>query len=282
MLYTEYYDQNIEHFKSEYIHVLRYINFLCQGLDAKSYNLAELTFENFICLIKDQNPTSISGRRASYYLMALNALYKEMNVSEPDWVSWCTCTAIIERTVENDISYFFKDIESVIKQIDSLNVGDYFNDVKAACVLLWHNISFSEMVRLKKTDIDYTNRTVKSEQDKLIVLSPFETGIIKQYADQTTRTKPYSGKRVTFFDSELLFRTTVLKNKTPLKQVISQRFLTLNRTFKHNGFDSKITAAILFRNGEFYRIKTMGISQYILPIYYRVQYQQYVDRFWKD
>lgn len=282
MLYTEYYDRNIEYFKSEYIYVLRYIKFLCQGLDAKSYNLAELTFENFICIIQDQNPTSISGRRASYYLTALNILYKEMNVAEPEWIPWCTCTAIVERTAENDISYFFRDIESVIRQIDRLNVGNYFNDVKAACVLLWHNISFSEMARLKKTDIDYSNHTVKSEQDELIVLSPFEIGIIKQYADQTTRAKPYSGKRVTIFDSEFLFRTTVLKHKMPLSQIISQRFLNLNRQFKQYGIDSKITAAMLSRNGEFYRIQTMGVSQYILPIYYRVQYQQYVDRFWKD
>ena len=273
--------------------ILRYrpaMEKVCSEMDKANLKLKTLSQKEFADVVAEAFKNSIIGvRPIRYALTTLDILYSEMKIEKPLCIKEITVESLSNIICETRPDWdYFKTIENVIEQIDKLGWGDFYADIKAACVLAWNGLTTSEIVEIKKSDINFENKTILTKKHGQITLSDFEIEIIKNYSDLNAIHTPIQQRVLFLVSSPYLFRPILgqeVKVTEPGKLISStlrSKITKLNNEFKKHNISPRITTKNLLKNGDFYRVYTLNLSEFVLDRNRRIQYKRYLNMFWEE
>ena len=259
-----------------------------QNMDEHKMSLQDLSAEDYAKTIsKVIKGVTIGSAELRYAIKGLHLLYDETGAACPDEIKSLTFDQLSLLLFQHAENWrYYKTIEDVIANINTLRGGDFYAFAKAASVLAWHGISSKEMVELKKTDFDWEQRQLKIKNHATINFSAFEMKLLANYRDLQEYTVPYSKNvQLSLVQSEYLFRPRTrqeakLKNQERMSDSsLRSKIQKMNGELKKIG-RPVITLNTLLMNGDFYRIYTSNLSELLLPPTRRVPYNQYVLTCW--
>lgn len=115
-------------------------------------------------------------------------------------------------TVENTIStLYFKNLESLVNYFSFVNTSFGLNgekslmQIKCVCILLWNGIDAEDMINIKKSDLNKTERSVLIKGDQLYLGNLF--ACFENFAESTWYQSFPDGRVHRFVASEYLFRS---------------------------------------------------------------------------
>lgn len=273
--------------------ILRYrpaMETICSEMDKANVTLKTLSQKEFadVVAVAFKN-TTIGVRSIRYALTTLNILYSETKVEKPLCIQEMTVESLSNIICETRPDWdYFKTIENVIAQIDKIGWGNFCLDVKAACVLAWNGLNTSEIVEIKKSDIDFEKRTICTQKHGKIILSEFEIGIIKQYSELNAVETSIQHRVLILATSPYLFRpivgqeTKVVEAGKLYSSSLRAKITKVNNEFKRYNISPHITIKNLLKNGDFYRVYTLNLSEFVLDRNRRIQYKRYLNMFWDE
>lgn len=273
--------------------ILRYrpaMEKVCSEMDKANLKLKTLSQKEFADVVAEAFKNSIIGvRPIRYALTTLDILYSEMKIEKPLCIKEMTVESLSNIICETRPDWdYFKTIEDVIAQIDKLGWGNLCLDVKAACVLAWNGLNTSEIVEIKKSDIDFEKRTICTQKHGKIILSEFEIGIIKQYSELNTIETSIQHRVLILATSPYLFRpivgqeTKVVEAGKLYSSSLRAKITKVNNELKRYNISPRITIKNLLKNGDFYRVYTLNLSEFVLDRNRRIQYKRYLNMFWDE
>lgn len=262
---------------------------ICQEIDRQNLTLENMTVDQYVnVLISALSDSVLNTRSLRYAISSISFLCAVGNIIPSKEISNLDIETLSLKICKKiDVLGFFKDIESVIAHIRQLSWGDFSADIEAVCILAWHGIDISEMLKITKQDIDLINRKIKTETHGIILCSPFEIGIIEHYLNLTFFETPVQGRTIYLITSNYLFRPcegqTRKSNSLKMTPVgLRTKLKKINDGLLEHNFLPKISTKRLILNGDFYRVYTTGLSKFVFDKNRQVQYQQYKTRFWEN
>ena len=261
---------------------------ICKKMDEKNIKLETLTQDQYLEVFLEVFANATLGLRFLRYALAtIRFLYAQTNIKMPKEIQALDVELFSKKITNAKQDWgFFKNIESVIAHIEKLNWGDFSADIKVVCILAWHGISVSEMIVAKNKDINFNNNSVNTQKHGSVFLSDFEMGIIKHYQELSSFITP-SGKVFHLVSSDYLFRPCTsqlnnLKNTDRLSSTgVKSKILKLNKGFEAKKLYPTISVHKLSLNGDFWGVYTSNLSKFIFDKNRQVQYEQYLQMFWK-
>lgn len=257
---------------------------LCKKIDEKNIALQSLTFDDFADILYEMHGnTTVSTTLLRQSMSCLLSIYRLSDINPPQWTENMDIYEISSKIISRQKNWgFFKDINSVISHIDKLNWGTFVNDAKVAYILAFHNVLSAEAVEIKKNDIDLNKKTIKTSKHGVLSFSDFEMKIIDEYINCNYYTTPVDGRKIFLESSEYLFRPVNGRGDKMTAVGLRTKLKKVNDGFKSKDIYPLLSTEKLSVNGDFYRVYTYNISPFVFDKNRKVQYNQYVDTFWKQ
>ena len=153
--------------------------------------------------------------------------------------------------------YFFKDLNEVLEFIRMVGTSQGFDDpddllnIKAIVILLWYGVELSEIVGIKKSDLNRNDNTVKVGQ-KSFPIEPEHMSMLCRFSDIDIYKGFPSQKQQVYVSSPYLLRSA--KQPLMIPNNVQCAFRRFNLVASQ--FGRELSVLNIRKNGVFWRVYT--------------------------
>lgn len=169
--------------------------------------------------------------RMKKYVKELYDWLFEQGLATQEQIDYVSSLTIDDVTSDEEIrSFYFKDLDSALDFVRTVGGRCGLNDdndlllIKAIVILSWYGFDRSEMIEIKKADLDIQNYAIRRQNIKLTVFDSKHFETLHQLSIREVHRGFPEGRTVTYASSPYLMRTarTAQMNVDKVSQVIKR------------------------------------------------------------